>query len=492
MTEYNIYEDMSKRTNGDVYIGVVGPVRCGKSTFISSFMKNFVLPNIEDENVKKRAEDELPQSGDGKLVMTTQPKFVPNESVKIKTTGNVTMNIRLIDSVGFMVKGATSSDEEGKIRMVKTPWSEQMIPFDEAGEIGTKKVINEHSNIGLLLTTDNSFSQIEQENYIEAEEKCIKELNKTGKPYIIIVNSATPNSESCAEKQKMLEQKYKVPTISVNATNLTENDVNKIFYNVLSEFKVKSVKVNMPMWLRALPFEDVLIQEVVNEVMQKIDRSEKMDNLSKEAILFEKNSNFEPIVADSVELGSGNIVFNVSPKENLFYDVISKQCNIQIKNDFDIISNLKSLAFAKEQYDKISQAINDAESVGYGVVMPTKADILLQEPKKIKQAGNFTVQVKAIAPSLHIMKVDVETEITPMIGSEEQADALINHFSEQYKTNPDEVLKTNVFGKTMQELIESGINNKIVNIPLDVKKKMCKTMGRITNERKGGVICIII
>ena len=492
MNKYNIYDDIAQRTNGDVYVGVVGPVRCGKSTFISSFMNNFVLPNIKEPNVLSRAKDELPQSGDGKLVMTTQPKFVPNEAVEISLNENINLKIRMIDCVGFMVDGAISSDEEGKARMVKTPWSDEEIPFDKASEIGTKKVIQEHSNIGIFLTTDGSFGGIDRENYEKAELQTLNELKKSGKPFVVALNSANPESEDTLNLAKCLEQKFQAPVITLNAQKLTQNKVDELFTKVLNEFSVKSVKVNMPLWLRALPFEDDLIKEITSEVLTKTDNILKISELSNNVLMFPENDNFEPLVADSIKLGTGDVEFTVVPKPNLFYKVLSKQCGMEIKNDFDLISNLKNLTFAKKEYDKLSEALRDVDEDGYGVVPPSLSDIILQEPSVIRQGNKSSVQIKAKAPSLHIMKVDVETEINPMSASSEQSEEMANYLSQEFAENPDKMWQINMFGKTLQDLVSDGLNAKIKSVPADVKKKMKKTLQRVTNEGKGGVICILL
>lgn len=492
MNNYNIYEDIAQRTNGDVYVGVVGPVRCGKSTFISSFMDKFVLPNIQEPNVQARAKDELPQSGDGKLVMTTQPKFVPSEAVSISVDDNIKMNIRMIDCVGFMVEGALSSDEEGKTRMVKTPWSNKEMTFEDASELGTKKVINEHSNIGIFLTTDGTFGNLPRSAYEDAEDLTAKELKKSGKPYVIVLNSANPEGEHCIEVANELHSKYDAPVVRLNATELNEKNVNEIFAKVLSEFSIKSIKIDMPMWLRALPYEDDLIQELTGEILQKLDNANKISEFKSDVVMFQENENFEPLVVDSIKLGTGEIRFNVVPKQNLFYKVLSKECGIEIKDDFELISNLKSLSYAKKQYDKISDALQQVKEEGYGVVYPTLEEMQLEEPKLVKQGSKSGVMIKANAPSLHIMKVDVETEINPVIGTAEQSEELVSQLSADYEKNPEKLWQTNMFGKTLQELVNDGIGNKLRSVPSDVKRKMKKTLQRVTNEGKGGVICILL
>ena len=491
MSKYDIYADIAKRTNGDVYVGVVGPVRCGKSTFITSFMQKFVLPNIKDENALQRTIDELPQSGDGKMVMTTHPKFVPNQAVQIALNNNVDLKLRMIDCVGFMVDGALSG-EEGKARMVKTPWSDEEIPFERASEIGTKKVISEHSNIGIFLTTDGSFSSIDRTNYIDAENKTLKELRSSGKPFVIALNSSKPDSEECKQLAEQMQNDYNAPVVRINATNLNDDSINELFVKVLSEFSIKSIKVDMPMWLRALDYEDNLIQSIANEIMQKTINAQKIADITDKCIIFEDSEDFEPIVSDNIQLGSGEVNFNIVPKPHLFYKVLSERCNMQIKDDFDLIANLKNLTYAKKQFDKLSEALNQVQQDGYGIVQPDLDEIVLQEPKLVKQGNKMGVQIKASAPTLHIIKVDVEAEVNPVIASSEQSSKLVQTLQEEYATSPQKVWQTNMFGKTLQELISDGIINKIISVPQDVKGKIKRTMQRVTNEGKGGIICILL
>ncbi len=492
MSKYDIYADIAERTNGDLYVGVVGPVRCGKSTFISSFMQQFVFPNIKEVNVLNRAKDELPQSGDGKLVMTTQPKFVPNEAVSISVADNVKCNIRMIDCVGFMVDGAVSG-EEGKARMVKTPWSEEEIPFEEASEIGTKKVITEHSNIAIMLTTDGSFTSIDRANYIKAEKQTVKELKSSHKPFVIALNSHSPNSKECKEIAEQISKEYDAPVVRINAKELSEENVTEIFVKVLSEFNIKSIKINMPNWLRALDANDNLILEIKEEVISKVDNMQKIaDATNIQDVMFSENEDFEPISVDKINLGTGDVYFNIIPKPHLFYKVLSNKCGMQINNDFELMSNLKSLATAKRQYDKLQNALEQAQNDGYGIVEPTLDEIVLEEPKMVKHGSKSGVQIKAVAPSLHIMRVDVEAEINPVVTSSEQSEEIAKMLKDEYALNPEKVWQTNMFGKTLSELVSDGMNAKIINIPQDVKKKMKRTMQRVTNEGKGGVLCILL
>lgn len=492
MSSYNIYEDIAKRTNGDIYVGVVGPVRAGKSTFIRSFMEQFVLPNVKEQNVKIRAQDELPQSADGKLVMTTQPKFVPSSAVKVCLNDNINFSIRMIDCVGFMVDGAISGQDDGKVRMVKTPWFDEEVPFDKAADIGTKKVIQEHSNIGVLLTTDCSFGEFTRDNIEKAEMRTVKELKKSGKPFVIAVNSIDAKGEKCQALCAELEKKYDAPVVSINAQNLSEDDVHAMFAKVLAEFPVQSIKINLPLWIRGLDFEHELVQEVCAEFLEKTKNFTKISHFNGDTILFENSQHFERAVANSVGLGNGEITYVVDAKPSLLYSTLSSECGIDILDEYDLISNIKAFATAKKQYDKLEHALMQADEVGYGVVEPELADFVLNDTEVVKQGGKSAVQIRASAPSLHIIKVDVQAEVNSISSTPEQSASFANFIRDKYAENEQEVWQTNMFGKTLQELVQDGVNAKINGVSNVVKSKMQKTMQRVVNEGKGGVLCILL
>lgn len=491
MDKYEIYDDIKTRTNGDIYIGVVGPVRVGKSTFITQFMQKLVIPNISEKNSKDRTIDELPQSADGKTIMTTQPHFVPNEAVNIKVA-NAEMSVRMIDCVGYLISGAMGHVEGEKARLVKTPWSEEELPFEEAATLGTDKVINEHSTIGIMVTTDGSVTDIARSNYIEAEEKVVAQLKKSNKPFVIVLNSKNPQASETKKLSASLEEKYNVPVISVNALELKEGDIDKIFENLLMEFPVKSIRVQLPDWLRALDYNNNIIKEISTEMKNLGNKINRLSDADKNQIAFAESECFDPITYSNIEAGQGIIKFNVVPKEGLFYKVLSQECGIEIQSDYELVSNIKQLAQAKIQYDKIKDALDQVAQTGYGVVEPKPTDFELGEPEIIKQGSRYGVKIKANAPSLHIMRVDVETEVTPLVGSEDQSQDLAKNLVEQFENDPQSIWQTNILGRSLSELVEDNINSKLVMMPVEAQRKMRKTLGRIVNEGKGGVICILL
>ncbi len=491
MEKYEIYEDIKTRTNGDIYIGVVGPVRVGKSTFITEFMKKLVVPNIEEKNNKKRTVDELPQSADGKTIMTTQPHFVPNEAVKIKVA-NVEMKVRMIDCVGYVVSGVMGHTEDDKPRLVKTPWSEEELPFEEAAELGTDKVINEHSTIGVVVTTDGSVTDIPRNSYVEAEERVIAQMKASGKPFVVVLNCKNPNSNEAKKLTTALGQKYDVPVVAMNALEMKEEDVDKVIEGVLMEFPVTSVKVTMPEWLRALDFESEIISEIASEMKKLSANLNKLSDADKNQIAFAESASFEPITVSKIEAGNGTVTFSVIPKDGLFYQVLSKECGYEIVDDFQLVSYIKELAVAKVEYDKFKGALEEVKQTGYGIVEPRREDMELGEPEIIKQGNRYGVKIKASAPSLHIMRVDVETEVTPIVGNEDQSQDLAKNLVEQFETDPQSIWDTNILGKSLYSLVGDSINSKIVLMPVEAQRKMRKTLSRIVNEGKGGVLCILL
>ncbi len=493
MNPYDIYHDIATRTKGDLYVGVVGPVRVGKSTFITKFMEQFVLPNISEQNLRACALDELPQSADGATIMTTQPKFVPATAVRVDLGNNVLANVRMIDCVGYLVAGAQGHIQDGKARMVKTPWSQEEMPFEKAAELGTQRVVTEHCNVAILLTTDGSFGEIARQNYVPAEERLVRELREHNKPFVVVVNSAKPKSAETKELVTSLQQKYNVGVLAINAQELNQEDVASTFDKILQEFPIVSVEINMPQWMTALPFENEIITEVANELRRVSANVTKIGEFDKGAVMFEESEAFEPLILSAVEMGQGRIMYDLVPKENLFYKVLSMQCGMNINNDFDLISQIRSLAQAKVHYDKMKSALEQVNETGYGVVQPSFDELELEEPQIVKQGNNrYGVRIKATAPSLHIMRVDLETEVSPMVGSEQQSQDLVNYLKSEATQNPDGIWETNMFGKTMHQLMSDGISGKINAMPLEAQKKMRKALTRIVNEGKGGIICILL
>lgn len=491
MISENIYKDIAKRSNGDIYLGVVGPVRTGKSTFITNFVNKLVLPNIVNKYERERNFDELPQSAKGKTVMTTQPKFIPSNAVSVNIS-DVEMKVRLVDCVGYMVDEAMGHIEENAPRFVKTPWSDEEMPFTQAAELGTKKVITDHSTIALMVTTDGSFTDISRESYVKAEEEVISEIKKTNKPFAIVLNTQNPEAEETKKLAESLSQKYSAKVLAIDCLNLNENDVANILEEVLKQFPIESIQVKMPDWMQALPFDDELITEIINQIKDLVNVDDRIGDFRLDGTLFENSENFEPLTDAKVKLDEGTININIEPKPQLFYKVLSKQCGTEILSDFELISYIKELTYAKAEYDKVKEALESVNETGYGVVYPKQEDIVLEDPLLTKQGGKYGVKIKAKAPSLHIMRVDVDAEVSPIVGSQIQSEDLIKFLKEEQENNPNGMWETNLFGKSLQSLITDGVTSKIVTMPVDAQKKMRKTLSRIVNEGKGGIICILL
>ena len=487
----NIYLDIAKRTNGDVYIGVVGPVRCGKSTFIQKFIQNFVLDNIANKHDRARANDELPQASEGNMVMTTKPQFVPNEAVKVKIN-NTIMSVRLIDSVGFMVDGALGAYENDKPRLIKTPWSEEAIPFVQAAVIGTEKVIKEHSTIAIAVTTDGSFTDIPRENYVEAERRTIKQLQATGKPFVVILNTNLPEDEMVKKIANNMQEEYQAPVLVMNVNELKKEDVDKIMTEILKEFPLEVVNIKIPKWLKPLPTDNPTVKEILDTVMEAIGETGRIGEYDTNKVLFDNSDSFEPILNSSVEMGNGSISFEVVPKPDLFYKVLSYSCGMEIKDDYELVSCLKDLTTAKKKYDKISSALDKVNETGYGIVIPSIDEMELKEPEIVRQGGKCGVKLRAQAPSLHIMKVDVETEVSPIMGGYEQSEELVKYLLQEFENNPQGIWQTNMFGKSLENLVNEGLNNKLTSMPENLQNKLRRTLSRIVNEGKGGILCILL
>ena len=433
MSNYNIYKDIAERTNGDIYVGVVGPVRTGKSTFITKVMENLVLPNITEGYDKERTKDEMPQSGDGKMIMTTQPKFVPNEAVKINLDKDINFKIRLVDCVGYLVNDAVGHEMDNKPRMVTTPWSDEEMPFEKAAEIGTNKVITDHSTVAVMVITDGSISEIARENYITAEEKCVRELKACGKPFVVVLNSTHPNSPETLNLAKTLTSKYDCKVMPMNVIAMDESDITQVFDSVLKEFPVTKVGIKLPQWMQILDFASDIIQNLVNSVKQVIESINKIDDIPDSVELLNISEYFESNIEKNIDLGQGKVTLIATPKEGLYYKVLSDQCDCEIKDEFHLISYIKQMSIAKTQYDKFKEAIEQVEETGYGVVHPALEDLTLEEPKMYKSGGKFGVKLRASAPSLHIMKVDIETEVNSMVGNEQQSEELVKYLMEVYQ-----------------------------------------------------------
>ncbi len=490
--DYDVYKDIAQRTKGDIYIGVVGPVRTGKSTFISKFLSTLVLPNIVDTYDLERTIDEMPISGDGKTIMTTQPKFLPNESVEVNLDNNIKFNVRMVDCVGYLVKGALGHEENDKPRMVNTPWSDEPMPFEKAAQIGTDKVITQHSTIGVMVTTDGSITEIPREDYVDAENKVVENLQATGKPFVILLNSTHPDSPETINLAKSMSDKYSCSVIPTNVSTMGMEEINGIFAEVLKAFPLNKISITMPQWMNALPYESNIIQKIISEVKSKTEGIARVGEASSDITFFEDSEDFERTEGFNVNLGDGMIEVVVTPKPELFYRVLSEQCGAEIKDDYHLVSYIKELSIAKKQYDKFKEAIEQVKVNGYGVVQPTLDEMTLETPEIIKQGSKYGVKLRASAPSLHIMQVDLDTEVNSLVGTEQQSEELIKSMLGQFESNPEGIWETKLFGTSLNQLVNEGLHSKLSSVPQEAMRKMCKTMKRIVNEGKGGVICILL
>lgn len=489
MDTYNIYKDIQARTNGEIYIGVVGPVRTGKSTFVRRFMELAVLPNME-ENQRKEVRDQLPLSGSGKLITTVEPKFIPKEAARIQIGEEVDAKIRLIDCVGFLVPDAGGNMEDGKERMVKTPWFGYEIPFHQAAETGTRKVIEEHSSIGIVLTCDGSFGDIPRENFIESEEKTIAELKKAGKPFLVLINSQKPYKEETLNLAEELRKKYEVSVLSVNCEQLRKDDVSRILEKILYEFPIVQMEFYIPKWVEMLPFDHYLKERLLLEIKALMGKTRYVKDISREPFLLDCEY-VRKMTPEKIDLSTGKVRIRVDMDEVWYYTILSEMTGVEISDEYELIHTMQELAKMKEEYVKVQGAISSVRGKGYGVVTPDQSEIKLEEPVVIKQGSKYGVKIKSVSPSIHMIRANIETEIAPIVGSEEQAKDLISYIkgSEERK---ESIWQTNIFGKSIEELVEDGIHTKLVQIGEESQVKLQDTMQKIVNDSKGGMVCIII
>ena len=492
MKNFEIYNDIAKRTNGDIYVGVVGPVRTGKSTFISKFMQSSILANIADEYEKQRTIDEMPQSGAGTTVMTMQPKFVPSEAVEVNFGGDVSAKVRLVDCVGYAIKGAGGFDDNGTPRMVKTLWSDDEMSFEEAAEIGTHKVISEHSTIAVLVTTDGSVADIARENYVKAEERVVAELKENKKPFVIVLNSRNPELEAVQSLAESLQEKYNVPVLAQDVSKMGAGEIANIIKSILMEFPISKINFKLPKWIMALPYEDDFVKNIMNTVKEKTGAVFKMSDYKNLINMFDDNEDLKELEVCDLNLSNGEVDLFIPVEESLYYKTLSRECGTEIKDDFCLMSYVKELVKAKAEYDKIKSALDMVKQTGYGIVNPSVEDMALAEPEIVTKNGNSTLKLKATAPSLHIMRVDVDAEISPAVGSVENGGLLVNYMMNEFENNKQELWNKNMFGKPMNELVKDSIDSKLAGLPDEVQVKMRKTLTKIVNERKGGVICILL
>lgn len=492
MTNVSIYKDIAARTGGDIYIGVVGPVRTGKSTFIKQFMDKLVLPNISEEYQKERANDEIPQSSSGRTIMTTEPKFIPEKGVQINIDNSSAMNVRLIDCVGYIVPSALGYIEGDQPRMVMTPWFEEPVPFNMAAEIGTRKVINEHSTIGLVITTDGSISDIPRSEYEEAEERVIEELKGINKPFIILLNCMYPESEESTALAARLTEKYGVPVQPINCLELDEDGIKKILSRILFEFPIKEICINFPRWINSLPLEHWLRTDLTETIKKSAECMHHIRDINCFETAFTDSKNVDGVSVESIDLGSGSATVMIKINNSLFYKVLAETTGLVINDEQELMDSIKDLALTKKAYSKVKDALDEVEATGYGIIMPEIEDLKLEEPEIMKQGGRYGVRLRASAPSIHLMKANITTEVSPIVGSEKQSEDLVMYLLSEFEENPVKIWDSNIFGKSLHELVNEGLHTKLSRMPADARMRIQETIERVINEGCNGLVCIIL
>ena len=486
----SMYQDMASRTGSSIYIGVVGPVRTGKSTFIKRFMETQVLPNIENDYRRERARDELPQSGSGRTIMTAEPKFVPEEAAEVRLPDGTSFSVRLIDCVGYMVPGAVGQFEDLAPRMVMTPWYDHEIPMTEAAELGTRKVICDHSTVGIVVTTDGSVTDIPRSDYLEAEERVIRELQELGKPFVVLVNSLHP--EEARPLAEELQQKYSVRCLAVNCLELGEGDLQEILRSLLYEFPVQELQLFFPEWVEALPPEHPIPAGLYHAVGQKARRLEHVRQLEGCMAALEQSEQIRSVMLRQMDLGTGVGQVEVQLPRSLFYDTVNQQTGLSITDDGDLMEQLVTLASLRKEYDRVRQAVTSARSTGYGVVMPSVEELELEDPEIVRQGGRYGVRMRASAPSIHMLRADVSTTVSPIVGNEKQSQDLVNYLLQEFEGEPGKLWESNIFGRSFHEIVGEDLQAKLKRMPEDSQKKLREALERILNEGSGGLICIIL
>lgn len=492
MCENNLYSELAVRTDGAVMLGIIGPVRTGKSTFIKRFMETLVIPRIENNFLRERAKDELPQSASGKTIMTAEPKFVPENAVTIRVGENTELSVRLVDCVGYMVEGAAGQFEDGHERMVTTPWFDHEVTITEAAEKGTWKVINEHSSIGIVVTTDGSIGEIPRENYEPAEERTITELKEIGKPFVVLLNSTDPKSERCAALAREIAQRYGVRCLPVDCLRMSEDDIGLILNSVLEEFPIKAVSIFLPDWLEALPENSELRSALYTALETASNDLEKVRDCAAFLRTLRENEQIESADLMKTDLGSGISEVIIQLPRGLYYRSISEETGLDIENDRDLITLLTEMSAVKADYDRLRGALEDVRQKGYGVVMPDSSQMTLEEPQIVRQGGKYSVKLKANAPAIHMIMTDVETEVTPAIGGEGASEEIINFLLQGFDGDVNRIWQSNIFGKSLNDIAEEGLTAKIEALPENVKEKLRDTLERLINEGGGGLICILL
>ena len=492
MEQSKLYEDIALRTEGDIYIGVVGPVRTGKSTFIKRFMETMVIPNIENVYRRERARDELPQSGSGRTVMTAEPKFVPEEAVNIQLENGAAFSVRLIDCVGYLVPGAAGAMEDDAPRMVTTPWFDYEIPMADAAEIGTRKVIAEHSTIGIVITTDGTITDIPREDYLEAEERVIHELKELGKPFLVVLNSAYPDSDRARAIRADLASRYDVTVVCADCLQLDEDAVTDIIKGVLYEFPVKELDLFLPPWVDALPYDHPIKSGLYAAIREGAAGMRRVRDVEKTVKAIGDCDWVSSAAVTSISLGTGLSVARLDLPRELFYDTLSQQSGFTIHDDGDLMDLLSGLAKVKSEYDKVAGALDEVRATGYGIVVPGADELVLEEPEIVKQGGRYGVRLKASAPSIHMIRADIETEVSPIVGNEKQSEEMVNFLLQEFEGDTKAIWQSNIFGKSFHDLVSEDLNAKLKRMPEDARVKLQETLQRIINEGSGGLICIIL
>ncbi len=488
----NIYADIAKRTGGDIYIGVVGPVRTGKSTLIKRMMEELVIPNIEDLYQRERAKDELPQSGSGRTIMTAEPKFVPEDAVEISPDGTAKLSVRLIDSVGYMVRGAIGATEDGQPRMVTTPWYDHEIPMTEAAELGTKKVMEDHSTIGIVVTTDGTVTDIPRADYIDAEERAIRDMQATGKPFVVVVNSSAPKSAEAQALREYLEQTYGVCALAADCQGMHEAEIQALLTKLLYAFPLRELRVFLPAWVQALECGNPM-KAALYEAMRT--NAEKIGQLAQAAPEMQKLCELEQVSAcriDEIDLGRGIVSCELEFREGLFYQILGDRTGFAIENDGQLLTLLTALAEMKKQYDKISAALEEVRATGYGIVMPTAEEMHLEVPEIVRKGSAYGVKLRASAPSIHMLRADIKTEISPMVGDEQQSEDLVKYLLGEYEGNTEKLWESNIFGKSVFDLVNEGLSTKLKRMPEDARYKLKDALTKIINEGANGLICLLL
>lgn len=490
--EQSIYRDIAMRTGGDIYIGIVGPVRTGKSTFIKKFMEKMVIPNIQSEYRRERAKDELPQSAAGKTIMTTEPKFIPEEAAELEIGDNIKLRVRLIDCVGYIVPSSLGYIENEAPRMVRTPWFDDEIPFNMAAEVGTQKVINEHSTIGLVITSDGSISDIPREEYEEAESRVIRELKDIQKPFVVLLNCQNPESQTAREVANSIREEHDVEVVALNCLDIDDGDIGCILEKILYRFPIRQIEIDMPKWVTLLDATHWLKNDIYNHIKTTFNKEIFVNEIPNLITEIESSENIMKTIFEGVDLGTGIAKVIIKLEEDLFYKILGETTGIEIDGEAGLMPCMIELAEIKKKYERVASALEEVEATGYGIVMPTMEELKLEEPQIVKQGGRYGVRLKAEAPSIHMMKAGITTEVSPIVGSEKQSEELVMYLLNDFEENPQKIWESNIFGKSLHELVNEGLHNKLYRMPSDARIKLQETVEKIINEGCNGLICIII